>query len=240
MCIFKSFVLAVCSVLLLIPSSFDSIRGFLLSNGFNWTWSEWMYYPMLVLTGIALAWSLVYCVRWKSKWKKIPIACSAALIPFIVGFAEHPIYENMLRNFSMEMRPDQALPDYKAVDLVAVFIVDCPYCKRAVYDLNKLQERNPTLRMRVVVCTSKIGSLDAYRATLHESIDVQMATDKKQLATHAGGHFPSFVLVKNDVPVSRWSNNEWGPVAKDIVEREANASQDWPVACSENIRVATP
>lgn len=214
-------------VLLLLPASHASLRGFLLNMGFSWMLSEWMYYAILVMLGASLAWTLAQGVNWKTAWKKYSVVLCSVLAPFAIGFAEHPIYEDMLWDLSVDMSTVKTTTDYANADIVVIAIADCPYCKRAVTELNALHERNPDLRMRMVVCTADSVWLKPYEEDAGNSFAVVMASDMDVMATHADGHFPAYVLVRDGKPVCRWTNNEWGPRAKDIVEQVA--SDGWRV-----------
>ncbi|MFM7235141.1 MAG: hypothetical protein ACKOZM_11200 [Flavobacteriales bacterium] len=212
---------AVC-VLLLLPAGYSNLRSRLLQAGMSWTISEWAFYALLVCIGVLMAWQLLRVASLPVRWQRIVVAITVATLPFAVGFAQHPIYEDMLWNMAHDMSAEQAMPDYEHADLVVIAIADCPYCKRAVAELNALHTRNESMRLRMVVCTADSSWMEPYRAEAHESIEVTMASDMNRLATQAGGHFPAYVLVRDGKPVCRWTNNEWGPVAKDIVEGVAN------------------
>lgn len=218
----KPVVIAILLVVLLIPSSFGSVRSFLLSKGFSWMLSEWMYYVLLIVLGARLGWIVAGGVNWKSAWKKYSVVLLSMLTPFAIGFAEHPIYEDMLWDLSADMSGMKGTTDYQNTDLVVIAIADCPYCKRAVKELKALHDRNPDMRMRMVVCTADSLWLKPYEEEAGNSFTVVMASDMDVMATHAGGHFPAYVMVRGGKPVRRWTNNEWGPRAKDIVERVAN------------------
>jgi hypothetical protein len=218
----KPVAIAILLVVLLVPSSFGSIRGFLLSKGFSWMLSEWMYYVLLVLLGARLGWKLARDVQWKYHWQKYTVVLFSVLLPFSIGFAEHPVYEDMVWDLSSDMSKFQATSEYDNTDLLVIAIADCPYCKRAVTEMKALHERNAQLRMRMVVCTADSTWLEPYMEEAGGAFEVVMADDMDVLATHAGGHFPAYVLVHDGKPARRWTNNEWGPVAKDIVERLAN------------------
>jgi hypothetical protein len=211
--------IAVLVVFLLLPSSYGNVRGFLLGKGFSWTLSEWTYYILLVVLGFRLTWTLTCEVEWNARWKKYVVAVLTTVVPFVIGFAQHPIYEDMLWDLSADMSNMKATADYQNTDLVLIAIADCPYCKRAVTELKALHERNPDLRMRMVVCTADSVWLKPYEEEAAGVFDVVMATDMDVMATHADGHFPAYVLVRDGKPVCRWTNNEWGPRAKDTVEK---------------------
>jgi hypothetical protein len=116
----------------------------------------------------------------------------------------------------------ETTPDYAGADLVVIAIPDCPYCARAAQDMLLMHKRKPELNMRMVVCTSDSTWLTPYAELAQDAFEVVMASELNVIATHAGGHFPAYVLVHDGKPVCRWTNNEWGPLAKDAVERMAN------------------
>jgi hypothetical protein len=210
------------AVLLLLPLGYNGLRNVLLNSGFGWTATEWTYYALLIVLGIALAIIATRLVVRSAAWKRIAVSALTAVLPFAIGFVQHPIYEDMLWNLSQDMTKVEATIDYNDTDLVVIAIADCPYCKRAVTELKALHERNPQLRMRMVVCTADSAWLEPYIEETAGAFEVVLADNMDVMATHAGGHFPAYVLVREGKPVCRWTNNEWGPVAKDIIERVAN------------------
>lgn len=181
--------------------------------------SEWMYYVLLILLGARLGSILAVGVNWRSAWKKYIVVLCSVLAPFAIGFAEHPIYEDAVSESSDDMRMVKTMPEYAGVDLVVITIPDCPYCKRATQDMLLMHKRKPELKMRMVVCTSDSTWVQPYVELAQGAFEVVKASDMDVMATHANGHFPSFVLVENNSPLRRWSNNQWGPIAKDEVER---------------------
>jgi len=213
--------------LLLLPFGYASIRGFFLQLGWGWMVSEWSYYVLLILMGIFAGYLVVRMWASGSNWKKFLVGLIAAILPFTLGFVQHPIYEDMLWDLSQDMSKVQGTSDYRDTDLLVIAIADCPYCKRAVTEMKALHERNAQLRMRMVVCTADSSWLEPYIEEAGGAFEVVMADDMDVLATHAGGHFPAYVLVRDGKPVCRWTNNEWGPVAKDIVEKgEVRGTKD--------------
>ena len=213
---------ALALMFLLMPVGYSYVRAQLLQVGMSWTISEWSYYALLLCVGVAIAWQLVRIVPLRVRWQRIVLGFAVAILSFVLGFAQHPIYEDMVWNMAHDMSAEKTLSDYENADLVVIAIADCPYCKRAVSELNALHARNAALRMRMVVCTADSSWMQTYRSEADESIEVKMASDMNRLATQAGGHFPAYVLVREGKPVWRWTNNEWGPVAKDVVEGVAN------------------
>lgn len=215
-------ILAALLAALLMPSGYQGLRNQLLQAGLGWTATEWMYYVLLALVGIALAIATFGLLAQSAKWKKVLACIIVAVLPFSLGFMQHPIYEDMLWNLAQDMTKVEATGDYNEADLVVIAIADCPYCKRAVTEMKALHERNPEMRMRMVVCTADSSWVEPYVNEAQGAFDVVMADNMDVMATHAGGHFPAYVQVHDGKPVCRWTNNEWGPVAKDIVEGMAN------------------
>ena len=220
-CCMKKFLLALSSLLivwLLTPLGYKGLIAMLLSSGLSWTLSEWSFYGLLLLCGFFVGWSLTHVFQFIARWKRVTLRALVASVPFVIGFAQHPIYEDLLWDLSQDMSKVEATTDYHDADLLVIAIADCHYCKRAVKDMQAMHQRNPNLRMRMVVCTADSSWLEPYRSEAGGAFEVVMATDMDVMATQAGGHFPAYVLVRDGQPSRRWTNNEWGAVAKDIVE----------------------
>lgn len=216
---FRVSLLALITLGLLLPMGYSALRGMMLQMGFSWTISEWAYYIALLIIGALWALLLPRISKSLVGWKRLIIQVVLAVAPFAIGFAQHPIYEDMVWDLSHDMSSVQPMPDYSDANLVVIAIADCPYCKRAVSEMKALHERKPNMAMRMVVCTADSTWLAPYVQEANGAIEVVMASDMDMLATHAGGHFPAYILVRDGKPVCRWSNNEWGPLAKDAVER---------------------
>jgi len=199
-------------VLLLLPQGYDGLRSVLLNSGFKWTSTEWTYYFLLIVFGIALGIMTARLVSHSAGWKRIAASVAVAIFPFAIGFIQHPIYEDMLWNLSQDMTKVEATVDYNDTDLVLIAIADCPYCRRAIKEMKALHKRDPQLRMRMVVCTSDSTWLEPYKEEAAGAFEVVLADNMDVMATHAGGHFPAYVLVRDGKPVCLWrrtSLNEW-------------------------------
>lgn len=206
------------ALLLLLPGSFFLLREAMLKAGFSWMLAEWIPYSLLIASGCGLAIAIVGMLSSMKRSVRYAVATVLCIAPFAIGFAMHPIYEDALWDGSVDMQQYSASDEYAGADLVVIAIPDCPYCKRATMDLQALHLREPHLRLRMTVITRDSTWLAPYIELSNGAFEVVQAHDMNSMATHAGGHFPAYVLVKDNKPVCRWSNNEWGPVAKDIVE----------------------
>jgi hypothetical protein len=215
---FGFFIVVCILIFLLVPFGYGLLRSSLQSASLSWVFMEWFYYVLLILMGAALV--ALSPLKWSkfSFWKRALVGSVLVVFPFLVGFIQHPIYEDMLWDLSQDMSMLEATVDYQESDLVVIAIADCPYCKRAITEMKALHDRNPQLRMRMVVCTADSTWLIPYAEEADGAFEVVMAENMDVLATQAGGHFPAYVLVRDGKPERRWTNNEWGPVAKDIVE----------------------
>ena len=204
---------------LILPGSFFLLKDALLAAGWSWTLTEWTPYLLLVICGGALSYVVSRMLVGKNRAVRWSLIALILIAPFAIGFAEHPIYEDSISNVSDDMRAVKPMVDYVGADLVVIAIADCPYCKRATQDLIQLHERNPQMRLRMVVCTADSVWMQPYIELAYGAFEVVQASDMDVMATHAAGHFPSYVLVKKNAPFCRWNNNQWGPLAKDEVER---------------------
>jgi hypothetical protein len=200
-------------------SQSDYVQGYLLEAGMAWTPAAWGYYVItfsLVIIVVRYGYLRSSALpRWR---RMLQAVLSLVGLPAVICFF-NPIYEDMIWDLSADMSTVKTTSDYVDADLVVIAIADCPYCKRAVTELKALHERNSDMRMRMVVCTADSVLLEPYVEEAAGVFDVEMASDMDVMATHADGHFPAYVLVREGRPVCRWTNNEWGPRAKDIVEK---------------------
>lgn len=210
--------LAIILLVLLLPFGYNLVQSISMFKQISWMFAIWSYYFVVVLICATLLVIHPFRNEQFTSYKKVLLVLCVFILPISVCLIEHPIYEDMLWDLSSNMLNVETTADYRDADLVLIAIADCPYCQRAVSDINALHQRNPILRMRMVVCTADSSWLEPYRAQVAGACQVVMASNMDVMATHAGGHFPAYVLVRDGKPLRRWTNNEWGPVAKDVVE----------------------
>ena len=199
------------AVLLLLPVGYNGLRSALLNSGFGWTVTEWAYYALLIVFGIALAFITARLVARSAAWKRIVASALTAVLPFAIGFVQHPIYEDLLWNLSQDMTNVEATVDYNNADLVVIAIADCPYCKRAVTELKALHERNPQMRMRMVVCTADSAWLEQYIEEEASDFEVVLEDNMDVMDTKAGGNFLGYVKVREGKHVLGWKKKAGGP-----------------------------
>lgn len=197
---------------------FKAFEHTLIEYGVSWTLSKLIPYFTLLLLGFIMA-------RWFRRWIifKLPyvrriVFFSVLLLPLIVGFAIHPIYQDDFAE-GTEITDAKKLSDFRNAHLVVITIPDCPYCFESISKLKVLKERNPKMKIKFVVCT-KTANLSTYRKEAGNAVTVVKANNPETLAEMAEGRFPTFMLVKSGKPVYRWFNDQFGVRALDKLEGE--------------------
>lgn len=198
---------------------FKALENILLESGFSWTLAKALPYIALVVIGILMARWFKRRIIFKVKYVKSIVFWVVLVIPFVIGFILNPIYEGDFAEQGVEVT-DVQLSDFRNADLVAITIPDCPYCYGSIEKLKLIKKRNPEIRIKFVVCSSDAGTLAPYKKEAGKDIKVVKAANRDQLAEIAAFGFPTFVLVKSNKPVYKWSNDQFGARALDKLEDE--------------------
>lgn len=196
---------------------FKKIEKFLIDLNFSWTISKSIPYLFLMIFGILLMFSLKKRLKIGNVLKQI-ILVLVAVCPFMIGFTMNPIYEG---DFSKQGTTNFEAPnkkDFSGVDLVVITIPGCPYCHESTFYSNLMHKRNPKLKIKYIVCAKDTNQIQPYRDKLDKNIEVALAEDPNQAAKTAGGSFPAFLLIQNNKAIQKWSNDQFGVRAKDLVE----------------------
>ena len=135
--------------------------------------------------------------------------------PFIINFIIHPIYDGDLANNHKEV--EKKYSDFNDADLVVITIPDCPFCHESITKINKLQARNPTLKIKYIVCSSDTNQTEAYIRKLDKKVTVNIASDPNKIATVANLRFPAFLTIKGK-KMLYFDNNNFGVRALDYIE----------------------
>jgi hypothetical protein len=196
---------------------FKQIELFLLKVGLSWTFSKIFPYLFLLILGFLLA----YLSKKIFKIKKLLFVLWLVnfIFPLIVGFILHPIYEGDFSKNGITPKFPKNL-EFENYDLVVLTIPGCPFCHESVINSNFMLKRNPTLKIKYILCSSDAKEMEPYRAELDKKIPLVLAKDIQNMGKIAQGKFPSFILNKNNKPSYQWSNSEFGVRAKDLVENE--------------------
>ncbi|MDR0801673.1 hypothetical protein [Fluviicola sp.] len=194
--------------------TFDSLELTLLESGFSWTMSKMLPYLILGFGGILLAYSFAKGFKLKPKVVKIIITILLFALPFAIGFKLHPIYQGDFSSEGTEVSGSKVSVDPK-YDLVIVTIPGCPFCLESISRLKLIKKYHPKVKMLFMVCSSDKNDLKLYRTIIAGDFDIALAKDLEAAVTLAESHFPTFVHVKNGVPVYKWSNDQFGAGAID-------------------------
>lgn len=215
----KYFIIAICSLIAILNVTyFEQIELWLIQHGLSWTFSKIFPYLTLLVFGFLIGFSLMKSIPARLKSFKILLVLVVGILPFCINFALHPIYEGDFALQGKEVLKKEHLSDFENADLVVITIPDCPFCHGSIGTLQLLKARNPQMRIKFVVCSSDPKTLDQYKTHAGKGIDVVNAQQLIPLSEVAETGFPTFVLVKNNIPVLKWGNDQFGVRAKDKME----------------------
>ncbi len=197
---------------------FNGLENYLLNSAISWSFSKLAPYLTLVLGGLLSA-------MWFRKNISLPKVLKRILFwlivvsPFVIGFSFNRIYEGDFSKKGRVIKKEISYGDFVNADLVVITIPGCEYCHGSIPALKLLKRRNPNLRIRMIVCSSNSKELKPYKDQIDQSFDLQLASNSDSMAALANYSFPSFVMVKNNLPSEIWSNDQFGTGAKDVVEK---------------------
>lgn len=104
-------------------------------------------------------------------------------------------------------------------ELLVITIPGCPYCFESIATLKKLKQRNPKLKVTFLVCSKDKNTLQPYAKEIDHSFEITTTNDAQKWEKLVRGKFPSYVRLKNG-KLQIWSNDTFGCLAKDEVEKE--------------------
>ncbi|MBI2259710.1 MAG: hypothetical protein HYU67_12550 [Flavobacteriia bacterium] len=195
---------------------FKTIERLLIENNFSWTISKALPYFLVVVLGFILSY-FIYNLA-KTKIIKLILSVFVAVLPFIISFIFHPIYEGDFSRVGTSYQLKNDNQDFQTVDLVVLTIPGCPFCHESTIYSNKMLLRQPRLKIKYIVCDTNTREIEPYQKKLNRKISVSLAKDLKLCINISQGSFPTFVALKNKKIVEKWSNDQFGVRAKDFVE----------------------
>ena len=143
------------------------------------------------------------------------------VIPFGIYFIFNPIYEGDFSNNYIEISLKKGLVSSKEDQLLVITIPGCPFCMASIQTMKQIKKRVPNLKVKYIVCSSDSLSTELYKTEIKGSFPISTTHKPKVWAKICQGKFPSYVLVtKNGTRI--WSNDNFGSLAKDEVERYFN------------------
>lgn len=200
---------------------FKKIEKFLIDLNFSWTLSKSTPYILLIIFGVLLMMSMKKYLKMNS-YLNLVMLIVGGVLPFIIGFIFNPIYEGDFSKQGITSFTATSKKDIQGVDLVVITIPGCRFCHESTIYSNLIQKRNPDLKIRYIVCAKDSNQIEPYRDKLDKKIAVVLAEDPNQAAKTAGGSFPAFLLIQNNKAIQKWSNDQFGVRAKDMVEAATN------------------
>ena len=85
--------------------------------------------------------------------------------------------------------------------------------------MKKIKQREPNISIEYIVCSSDTLAKEWYDNEGDGIIDVRLAKDIESMSRLAKGRYPTFVLVDDSGELKTWSNDSFGVVAIDEVEK---------------------
>jgi hypothetical protein len=171
----------------------------------------------LILLGFLLARKLKGFLVVPSKGLRKILFWVIVIIPFGIGFIFNPIYQGDFSNDGKMIVLDKKMREFKNFDLIVLTIPDCPFCHEAVGTINRIQVRNPEMKIKFIICSSDKNQIEPYKNKLNTDIKVVLAKNLDGILALNKGSFPSFIISK-DKEVCVWSNDSFGVRAKDFLE----------------------
>jgi hypothetical protein len=195
---------------------FKKLELLLLNFNFSWTISKIFPFALVVTLSFLLFWKLKKLNLIRNRILNYLLFIVFFVLPFGIAFALNPIYEG---DFSIEGKSilPQDPRDFKGNDFIVITIPGCKYCHESTEMINLLQERNPDLKIKFLVCSSNEKELQAYRKKLLPKVNVSLSLNIGSILNVNQGKFPSFVL-NREGKYTIWDNNNFGVRARDLVE----------------------
>lgn len=191
------------------------MENLLLNLGLTFTQSKILSYAIFVLLGFILAF-LFFKKSNSKKAIRISISLGLFIIPFLIYFAIHPIYEGDFSNNSYSIESKIDFPKKKQLTIIA--LANCPYCIQSIETSKLLKKKNPGIRIEYWVLSSNLVHQLKYKKLLGKAAQVKLkARISDDLAVIAKGSYPTFVLSDNNKGIKAWNNDSFGVMAMDEV-----------------------
>lgn len=198
---------------------FQGLESYLLGTSVSWSFSKLAPYFTLILGGLLIANLFRKNMVLKSKVLSQVLFWLIVIMPVAIGFNFNRIYEGDFSKKGRIVEKEIEYNDFVNADLVIITIPGCEYCHGSIPSLKLMKKRNPNMRIKMVVCSSDPKELKPYKKQIGSDFELQLASNPDSLAVVAGYAFPSFVMVKNNLPSQVWSNDQFGVRAKDVLEK---------------------
>jgi hypothetical protein len=203
-------------VMVIVTLSFhDVIVELCRKSGLSHTAAYFSPYVVLLICGLMLT---AITRKIQVKWLRIVVAFFIYVLPFTIGFALNPIYEDAIH---IGGRNHPYHQDALAADrqLSIIVIPDCPFCKMAVLKSEELRDAKTGLTVEIVLCSADSTAASKYLNLIPPDIHFRLSANPDSLSALVGGSFPAYCARNSDKSnsITIWSNNEFGPRAMDVI-----------------------
>lgn len=198
------------------------MEAFFLDLGWSWTMSKAVPYLLMVVLGIIVVLVSKRFLKRINKYLKWLFLIVILALPFGVYFMVHPIYQGDFSNNSVEHERSSDYAELVGEKLVVISIPGCKYCLEAMEDLLIMKDRVKEIEIEYVVCSTDTAAMEMYKNKGEGKIQVRLAQNAEAMMRLADFSFPTFILVDNNKPLKKWSNDSFGVFAKDEVELSSN------------------
>lgn len=187
--------------------------------GASWTLAKLI--PYIVVLSSATTTLLLSIRTFKSK-KIIGILIGAFIFSTAIGvdFYFHKIYQGDFSNDSVSVQSSNVQIEPNSITVIA--IPGCPFCHGSIEMLKVMKQRNPSLKINFLVCSSDSTSLEQYQKPIDQKFNLALLYDLEELSRLKINSFPTFIFTDRQGNKSLWLNDTFGNPAKDYVEKMLN------------------
>ncbi len=194
------------------------MESYFLESGLSWTMSKAVPYVIMVFVGLLLILVVKRFLKSINKYLKWVLLLIIFAVPFGIYFILHPIYQGDFSNNVVQVEKIDEFNELEGEKLVVITIPGCKYCYEAVDDLLIMKSRLKNISIEYIVCSTDSSTVNWYKEKTGTQIDVRIAQNPESLMRLADYAFPTYILVDNNKPLKKWSNDSFGVFAKDEVE----------------------
>jgi len=195
-------------------SCHDIVVTIFLEIGLSHTGAYFSPYVILLICGVVMT---TLSKRIARRSLRVFAAFLLLIVPFLTGFAIHPIYEDAIYIGGTEYGyHHDALSENHKFSIIV--IPDCPFCKMAIQQSGRFVSVEENSFVEVVLCSSDSAATAKYKNILPKGVQLRNASDPDSVAVYTVGSFPAYCARISDDKMRVWSNNEFGPRALDCIE----------------------
>ena len=195
---------------------FSEIESTVLNISHHWTLSKALPYFLLIISGFILGFYILNKLS-KNKLFAYLVSFLSFSMPFIIGFALHPIYQGDFSKAGKKLSSNEYTEHHIKNGLYVITIPNCPYCYEAIGKLKEIKKIHPDLNIEMVVCTSDSSLLETYEIEANKAFKITTANEPNKLAKLADLKFPAFVYIQDGKLSFKWDNSQFGVRAIDLI-----------------------